>query len=175
MAAAAKAKETVKNVAQALLAAQKEAPALQKNAINPHFSNRYISLDSLMEQVLPVLNKHELLLVQAPTTLEDGVTPALRTTLEHPASETCTTSVMPLILDKQNPQGQGSAITYARRYALMAMLGLVADTDDDGELASQPKRRPRAPKATETTPDLNEDLSLLDSQLDGTLPDGFTL
>jgi hypothetical protein len=128
------------SLSEALLAVQKDAPALQKNAINPHFKNRYISLDSLMEQVLPVLNKHGLVLVQAPSHLEDG-TPALRTIIYHPASnDALDASVMPLVLDKQTPQAQGSAITYARRYALMALLALVADEDDDGESAGGRKK-----------------------------------
>jgi hypothetical protein len=55
---------------------------------------------------------------------------------------------MPLLLAKSDPQGQGSAITYARRYALMAVLGLVADEDDDGNKASAAKPKPKraAPK-----------------------------
>jgi hypothetical protein len=52
-------------------------------------------------------------------------------------------SEMPLHLPKQDPQGQGSAVTYARRYAYMAILGLVADDDDDGNAASRPKVQPK--------------------------------
>jgi hypothetical protein len=139
---------------KALLAAQKEMPDLQKNAVNPHFKNSYISLDSLMEQVLPVLHKHDLLLLQWPTALDRntsgdyvqlGTSPALRTKLVHiPTGDSCE-DVMPLTLERDNPQGQGSAITYARRYALMSILGLVADEDDDGQAAS-PRRAASKPK-----------------------------
>lgn len=119
--------------------AQKEAPELQKNAINPHFGNSYISLDSLMEQILPVLQKNDLLLTQAPTEVEGG--PALLTRFTHVPSGECVEATMPLILDRQNAQGLGSALTYARRYALMAWLGLVADADDDANDASRPVAR----------------------------------
>ena len=114
---------------------QSEAPALQKTAINPHFKNKYVSLDSLMPQILPLLNKHKIVLVQSPTTV-DGE-PALRTLLVHAPSGDRFEDTMKLILEKANSQGQGSAITYARRYALMAVLGLVADVDDDAQAASK--------------------------------------
>jgi hypothetical protein len=109
-------------------------PGLQKNAINPHFGNSYISLDSLMEQVLPVLQENDLLLTQAPTEIDGG--PALMTRFTHVPSDETVEATMPLILDRQNAQGFGSALTYARRYALMSWLGLVADVDDDANDAS---------------------------------------
>lgn len=113
-----------------LLAAQMEMPALQKSAINPHFGNRFVPLDDLIPAVLPILNKHNLVLVQQPT-VADGQ-PALRTVLLHTSGEVLE-STMLLQPTKADPQQQGSAITYARRYALLSWLGLVADEDDDGE------------------------------------------
>ena len=120
---------------KSLLAFQAEAPALQKNAINPHFRNRYISLDALMDAILPPLNKAGVIVLQMPT-IADGQ-PALTTRIIHVETGECIESTMPLVLEKENPQGQGSAITYARRYSLMAMLGLVADEDDDANAASK--------------------------------------
>lgn len=154
----------MKDIAAALLAAQRDMPELQKNAINPHFRSKYISLDSLMEQVLPVLNRHGLVLLQWPTALDRrttkdgeiqlGTEPALRTKLLHAESGEAFEDVMPLILGKNDPQGQGSAITYARRYALMSILGLVADQDDDAN-AVAPKQSSggrRKPGATQSAP-----------------------
>lgn len=112
-----------------MLAVQKELPKLQKTGINPHFRNKYVPLEELMTQVLPVLNKHNFVLLQQPTTL-DGE-PALRYRLLHSSGETIE-DIMPLLSKNADPQGQGSAITYARRYSLMSLLGLVADEDDDG-------------------------------------------
>lgn len=98
-----------------------------------------------MEQVLPLLNKNGLVLLQWPTALERrtsvdeiqlGTTPALRTKLIHVASGESMEDTMPIVLDKDNSQGLGSALTYARRYALMSVLGLVADVDDDANAAS---------------------------------------
>lgn len=143
--------DTAKLIAyKALLAAQKDMPDLQKNAINPHFKSSYISLDSLMAQVLPVLHKHGFVLLQSPVALPDNE-PGLMTTLLHADTGEGFGGTMPLVVDKQNPQGQGSAITYARRYALMSILGLVADVDDDANAASTTTRKAK-PKAggTET-------------------------
>ena len=119
---------------KALLEVQRNAPALQKGSINPHFGSQYISLEDLMEAILPVLNDHDFLLIQAPTVF--GGEPSLETLLIHVPSADELRFTMPLCVDKMNPQGQGSAITYARRYSLMSLLGLVADKDDDGNAAS---------------------------------------
>lgn len=129
----------MQNILKALAAAQAEMPALQKNAINPHFKNTYISLDALMEAVLPVLQSNGIILLQFPTAVSAGgpAQPGLTTILAHSESGESISDTMLLCLDRDNPQGQGSAITYARRYSLMSILGLVADEDDDGERATK--------------------------------------
>lgn len=126
-------------LADALLAVQQGAPKIQKDAINPHFRNKYISLDSLMPQILPLLNENGIVLAQLVTHLPaaEGPVPALKTRLIHASSGESLEATAPLLLDKNNAQGVGSAITYYKRYALLSMLGLVADTDDDGQQASQ--------------------------------------
>jgi hypothetical protein len=89
-------------------------------------------------------------LIQAPTHI-DGA-PALSTTLYHPESDTNLQSVMPLMLAKDDPQGQGSAITYARRYSLMGMLSLVADVDDDAQSTkSAPQKASRTSGSSTAT------------------------
>lgn len=117
-------------LAQALLAFQAEGVKLQKTAINPHFKNRYIGLDALIADVLPVLNKCGLVVLQMPC-VADGL-PSLTTRIVHAASGEQVEATMPLLLSKTDPQAQGAGLTYARRYALMAFLGLVADEDTDG-------------------------------------------
>ncbi len=117
-------------LSKALLMFQGEGVHLQLDAINPHYKNRYISLGSLMGDVMPVLNKCGLVLLQMPT--EVGGEPALTTRIMEASSGEFVEATMPLSLAKVDPQSQGSAITYARRYALMAFLGLVADEDTDG-------------------------------------------
>ena len=125
-----------------LIQAQNAMPGLQKTAINPHFGNRYVPLEELIEKVLPVLNAHGFVLMQLPTTLDGH--PALETRLTHRSGETISGTML-LLCAKDDPQGQGSAITYARRYSLMSLLGLSADQDDDAERSHQSIQRTEKP------------------------------
>jgi hypothetical protein len=119
----------------ALLAAQQEMPALKKTATNPHFKSKFAPLDTIVETVNPILHKHGLVWSTLPGHDEYG--PALTYRLSHASTGQSMEGTMPLLLSKQDPQGMGSAITYARRYALCAVLNLVADDDDDGAGASR--------------------------------------
>lgn len=147
-------------LATALLGFQSAAPALQKDKINPHFRSRYLSLEALMEQVLPVLNENGLVLIQQPgyelvrgsEHNPDTLTATLTTTLLHVTSGDKLESEMLLMAAKDDPQGQGSAITYARRQAAMSMLGLVADADDDANRAQQQRTRRAASPAASRKP-----------------------
>lgn len=127
----------------ALLAFQAEAPTLPKNATNPHFKSKFTSLDTIVEVVRPLLAKHGLVWTAFPSRDQSGE-PALRYALTHAASGESISGTMPLLLTKQDPQGQGSAITYARRYSICAVLNLIADEDDDGSHASSGTTRQAA-------------------------------
>lgn len=129
-------------LAKALLMVQQEAPKLQESGVNPHFHSKFVPLEKVMETVLPILNAHQLVLVQTPAHI-DG-TPALRTSITHTETGEEVSGLMPLAIDKPTPQAQGSALTYAKRYAVMSMLCLVGDKDDDGEAASAPARQSQA-------------------------------
>lgn len=121
-------------LAPALVGLQADLKPVEKSAANPFFKSKYAPLPAVMEAVQPLLAKHKLAVSQFVTHL-DGQS-ALRTLLIHESGQLLE-DVQPLLLAKQDPQGQGSAITYARRYGVMAVLGLVADEDDDGNAASQ--------------------------------------
>lgn len=121
------------NLAEALVAAQADMPAVAPDAVNPHFRSKFVSLDHLIAMTRPVLNRHGLAIRQSPTHI-DGQ-PALETTIHHVSGEEAS-SVMPLLVSKSDMQGLGGAITYARRYAWAAALGICADEDDDGNQAS---------------------------------------
>jgi len=127
----------------AILAVQSQIGTLQKNAINPHFKSKYISLEHLVEAVQPLLSAEGLIWVCRPSSDNEG-RPSLVYSLTHAESSDSVNGEMPLLLEKQNAQGLGSAITYARRYALCAVLNIVADVDDDGEKAA--KQKPAAKK-----------------------------
>lgn len=119
----------------ALLNVQAEAPKLRKDATNPHFRSKYTPLDTIVETVGPLLKKHGLVWMTLPVSNEHGQ-PALFYRLAHAKSGEQISGTMPLLLGKPDSQGLGSAITYARRYSLCAVLNLVGDEDDDGHAAS---------------------------------------
>ncbi len=131
-------------LAAALVAAQAEMPAVEPNAVNPHFKSKFVSLDHLIAKTRPVMNKHGLAIVQAPAVFNGN--PALETRIIHISGEYCVW-IMPLLLTKQDMQGLGAAITYARRYAWAAALGIAGEEDDDGEQASEPEVRREDPRA----------------------------
>ena len=124
----------VPTLLDAVLAVQAEAPTLKKDATNPRFGS-FTPLDTVVETIGPLLSKHGLVWRTSPTTNEHGQ-PALKYRLSHAESGETDEDVMPLLLGKADMQGLGSAITYARRYALCAVLNLVSDDDDDGNAAA---------------------------------------
>lgn len=92
-----------------------------------------------MEQVLPVLRDQEVLFMQPLSAV--GSEPAIVTRFTHVPTQETLEFTSPLVLGSIKPQEWGSSITYARRYALLTALGLVADADDDAEAATpRPKR-----------------------------------
>lgn len=125
----------MKEISAAIVALQADLKPVGKNATNPFFKSKYADLPSVMNMIQPLLAAHKLAVVQFITNI-DGQS-ALKTILLHESGEAMETDPMPLILPKNDPQAQGSAITYARRYSIQALLGIVADRDDDGQTATE--------------------------------------
>ena len=125
----------MKNIAAAFVKAQKEfAPALKTNT-NPAFKSKYVSLDGCIEAVIDALNSNGIALMQ-PTHLDDkGVT--VETIFLHESGEMLSGGKLHVPAAKQDPQGYGSALTYARRYSLMAACGIAPEDDDDGNASSR--------------------------------------
>ena len=121
-------------LARALLSAQRDMPAVEKNATNPHFRSKYTTIDHLLAKTLPVLRKHGLLVTQWPTTVDGRE--GLRTRVDHVDSGEWMEDVMVLAMAKAGPQEQGSCLTYAKRYALGALLCISTEDDDDANAAS---------------------------------------
>jgi hypothetical protein len=132
----------------AMLAVQAEAPTLKKDATNPHFRSKYAPLDTIVETINPLLVKNGLVWSTMPSFDETTGEPTLKYELAHAPSGQSKDGEMKLLLSKGDPQGQGSAITYARRYALVSVLNLVADDDDDGHAASQSRSGYGSPRAS---------------------------
>lgn len=121
--------------AEALVKVQGTIKTAVKDATNPAFRSKYADLGAVWEAVKPALQANGFVVVQSPNF--EGDIMWLETTLLHVSGERMT-GRYPLRPSKQDPQGYGSALTYARRYSLSAMLGVVADEDDDGNAASAP-------------------------------------
>lgn len=136
--------ESIAGLAASLSLFQASCGEAKKNATNPHLKNKYADLGSVWEAVRGPLGEYNLAVVQLPMPSEPG-TLKLRTQLVHSSGEWLASEiVMPLA--KADPQGYGSALTYARRYALAAMLGVTQDDDD----AASAVKRSDAPAAAPT-------------------------
>lgn len=119
--------EIITHIAGALVAVQKELKPVLKDGTNPHFKNRYATLDALTEYVRPILASHGIVLLQGGT--ESG---GVETMLIHNSGEWISSSYQ-IPLEKGTAQSAGSAITYGRRYGLASILALTTDEDDDAE------------------------------------------
>ena len=133
----------MKNIATALAAAQINMGKALKQASNPHFRSKYADLGSVMDACLPALNAHGIAVIQP--TGEDEIGRFVETRLIHGESGEQLSCWVPLIVSKNDMQGYGSAVTYARRYGLMAMAG-IAPEDDDGNAAAKAAPKQEAPK-----------------------------
>ncbi len=126
---------TLGKLAKALAAAQAELQDAKKDSVNPHFKNRYSSLSSVRAALQAVLPKHGLATVQTTEPHGDaGV--CVVTWLLHESGEWIRGALF-LPVGKKDAQGFGSALSYARRYALAAIVGISSDDDDDGHQAAQ--------------------------------------
>ena len=153
-----------KTVYAALAAAQMEMGKALKDSNNPAFKSKYADLASVMDACMPALNRHGIAVFQP--TVDDDSGRYVKTILAHSSGEVIECRV-PLIVNKNDMQGYGSAVTYARRYGLMGMAG-IAPEDDDGDAAAKAPP-PKAPHAsTEALRD-----AWRDSVMDG-LPEDAT-
>ncbi len=126
---------------KALVAAQKAMGAVIKNANNPHLKSKYADLGSVLDACQAAFHSHGFAILQPPGKDEHGQ--YVETVLAHESGERFASRVY-LVIGKNDMQGVGSAITYARRYGLLSMAGL-APEDDDGEATKAPKREAPPP------------------------------
>lgn len=155
-------------LAKALVAAQKATESIKKAASNPHFKSKYADLSEVVEGVVPALNNAGVAVLQPAGAEGDAV--SVTTVFLH-ESGSSVSSTLTMRASKSDPQGIGSAITYARRYALLAMSG-AAPEDDDGNAASGPRQERQEPKRTEPkVPTLAERADRLEATLKSVKPE----
>ena len=125
--------EQINELAAALAKAQGQIEGAKKDSINPHFKNRYADLASVWDACREALTTNGLSVVQSAENCEAGY--GVTTMLLHTSGQWMRGTLY-LKPAKDDPQGAGSALTYARRYALAAMIG-IAPEDDDANAAIQ--------------------------------------
>ena len=132
----------MKNLFAALVKAQKAFGPALKSSTNPHFKSKYADLAACVEAVVDGLNNNGIMLMQTTHPCEDGV--MVETLFLHESGEQMSAGKLHVPASKHDAQGYGSALSYARRYSLMAACG-IAPTDDDGHAASGNVTKPAEP------------------------------
>jgi hypothetical protein len=125
----------------ALLKARAAIQPIKKDGSNPHFRSSYATLEGVIEAVTQPLSNHGFFLTHVTGADEFGMFVTTELVSEDDGVTVMRTRV-PLVLGKNDMQGLGSAITYARRYGIMSLLNLPTE-DDDGNLASRSSGPPK--------------------------------
>lgn len=136
-----------KQVSAALVKAQRSFGPALKDKTNPAFRSKYADLGACIDAVMDALNANGIALIQRQHPHDGGV--CVETIFIHESGEQISAGMLPVPATKQDAQGYGSAMTYARRYSLMAACG-IAPEDDDGNAAS--KRVPANDPAQDVSP-----------------------
>jgi hypothetical protein len=135
--------DSIKEISKALMMFHSLVNAVEKKETNPFFKSKYADLSAVLESIKAPLSDSGLTFVQFPD--GDGLT----TRIIHAESAEWMEAQFPMIYAKQDPQGQGSAITYTRRYALKSILGLTEEDDDGNAASGKGKQNEPAPDDTE--------------------------
>lgn len=151
--------ENITELAKALLNVQRTIQPVTKDAENPFTKSWYASLNSVMDACRNALIENGIWLCQYPVPVEQPNSLGLVTKLTHAESGQWQSSLAVVPLPKADPQGMGSAMTYARRYALTAMLGMVTE-DDDGEWARTGRKAALRPKLPVIAPEARKAASI---------------
>lgn len=135
----------MKAIASALVKAQREFGPALKSSTNPHFRSKYADLSACIEAVIDALNNNGIYLMQLTEEHDSGV--KVSTTFIHESGEQLSGGSLFMPATKHDAQGFGSALSYARRYSLMAACG-IAPEDDDGNQATKTAPPAAPPKPT---------------------------
>jgi hypothetical protein len=130
--------ETIAKLSEALSKAQGSIQGALRDRKNPFYNSKYSDLASIWKCAREPLAQNGLAVIQGTFITEDGKI-ILESKLTHLSGEWIS-SFYPVEPIKKDPQGLGSALTYARRYSLQSLLGICADDDDDGNAASSAPR-----------------------------------
>lgn len=132
--------ETLTEFSKAFAKTQQEMKQPLKDANNPFFKSKYVPLENVVEAITESTSKNGLSFTQFPSSDEDGNV-TVGTLVMHSSGEWIEYDPIKMKPVKNDPQSIGSAITYAKRYALSAIFGITSDQDDDGNEATQTKKQ----------------------------------
>lgn len=138
--------ESISELAKAFAKTQQELKQPLKDAANPFFKSTYVPLENVAESITETATKNGLSFSQEPS-FDDGMV-TVTTLVMHSSGEWIEYAPLKMKPVKNDPQAFGSAITYAKRYALSAIFGITSDKDDDGNEATQPQKPQRQQRAT---------------------------
>lgn len=148
----------MKHIAAALAKFHSLVQDIPKNEANPFFKSKYAPLETILPAIKGPLKDAGLVFTQIPVGAN-----GLKTVIMHVESGESIEGTMEMTPTKNDPQGQGSTLTYMRRYALVAMLGLNTDEDDDGNAASEQAKPTRKPETIQN-PSHNTNVHLPDEE-----------
>lgn len=149
--------ESISAIATAFAKAQSEFQAAEKDGENPHFNSAYATIESVISAVLPILNKHEIAVIQSPRASQEFQGAELETVFVHKSGEWFSGTIK-VPSGKNDAHGYGSAYTYARRYSLAAMCGLKQFDDDGNAAAEQKAAKQEAAKVDDKVSKLSKNL-----------------
>ena len=166
--------ESIVSLSKALAAFQAKVTNPANTAVNPFFKSKYAPLSDILTLVRPILGEYGLSIIQDPSTSADYV--IIKTTLLHSSGEYIESEPLALKMEKVTAQGAGSAITYARRYAISAILGLSSEDDDDGNNADtsgkkedvkgkKDTKKPEEPKTNSEVAKVIEEINIVATTL----------
>lgn len=159
-------------LAVALSKAQAKVENAMKDSTNPHFKSKYADLASVVAACKEALAANGLSVIQIPSA--DGPKVRVRTILLHESGE-YVSGILEMVAQQNTPQSIGSCITYARRYALSAFVGVAPD-DDDGNAASPPPRNQSKPQQShQQEPEAVKTSNNADSLIKAFADLGFTI
>jgi hypothetical protein len=130
--------ETIGAIAPALIKAQSQMQGISKEGKNPAFKSKYVTLDSILDTLRPILTSNGLMLTQGSQQPETMQTVTVESRIIHTSGEWISTTVT-IPVTKPDAHGLGSALTYGRRYSVSALLAISADEDDDANGAIAPR------------------------------------
>ena len=148
----------ITELAKTLLKVQRQLQPVLKDSENPFTKSWYASLKSVMAACRDALFDNGIWLCQSPVPVDSPGCLGLVTKLTHAESGQWQSSLAVVPLPKADPQGLGSAITYARRYTLCAMLGIVTE-DDDAEEAKMPAKQAENARRARNAPQAQKGVS----------------